>query len=110
MREITRREMCVGLSAVVAAGGVVKAQTPAAPAGAGVLSQSRVYTVDQMPLRKMANGGESRGVPRGPPATRETDPVPEATQPAGAAPQAPHTSQHTEAMVVLERTRALDAG
>jgi hypothetical protein len=64
MREITRREMCVGLSVVVAAGGKAKAQAPVPPVAAGVLSQSRVYAVDQMPVRKMANGGESRDVLR----------------------------------------------
>ena len=52
MKEITRREMCVGLSAVAATVGVVKAQTPAAPVGSAALSQSRVYRVDQMPVRK----------------------------------------------------------
>src|SRR6266576_579677 len=106
MREITRREMCVGLSAVVAAGGVVKAQTPVAPAGASVLSQSRVYTVDQMPVRKMANGGESRDVLRGTLTTGEVIGVHESTQPAGMVPNTPHTIQHTEVMVVVEGTLA----
>jgi len=108
MREITRREMCVGLSAVVAADGVVKAQAPATPAGAGVLSHSRVYTVDQMPVRKMANGGESRDVLRGTLTTGEVIGVHESTQPAGMVPNAPHTIQHTEVMVVVEGTLAFE--
>jgi mannose-6-phosphate isomerase-like protein (cupin superfamily) len=108
MREITRREMCVGLSAVVAAGRVVKAQTPVAPAGASVLSQSRVYTVDQMPVRKMANGGESRDVLRGALTTGEVIGVHESTQPAGMVPNTPHTIQHTEVMVVVEGTLAFE--
>jgi mannose-6-phosphate isomerase-like protein (cupin superfamily) len=106
MREITRREICVGLSAVVATGGVVKAQTPVAPAGAGVLSQSRVYTVDQMPVRKMANGGESRDVLRGTLTTGEVIGVHESTQPAGMVANTPHTIQHTE--VVVEGTLAFE--
>jgi mannose-6-phosphate isomerase-like protein (cupin superfamily) len=108
MREITRREMCVGLSAVAATVGVVKAQTTRAPAGAGVLSQSRVYTVDQMPVRKMANGGESRDVLRGTLTTGEVIGVHESTQPAGMKPNAPHTIQHTEVMVVIEGTLAFE--
>ncbi len=107
MKEITRREMCVGLSAVVATG-MVKAQTPVAPAGAGVLSQSRVYTLDQMPVRKMANGGESRDVLRGTLTTGETVGVHESQQPAGMVPNAPHTIQHTEVMVVVEGTVAFE--
>src|SRR5438270_6121927 len=108
MKEITRREMCVGLSAVAATVGVVKAQTPAAPAGGGVLSQSRVYPVDQMPVRKMANGGESRDVLRGTLTTGEVIAVHESQQPAGMKPNAAHTIQHTEVMVVIEGTLAFD--
>jgi mannose-6-phosphate isomerase-like protein (cupin superfamily) len=111
MKEITRREMCVGLSAVAATGGVVKvkAQTSRAPAaGAGVLSQSRVYPMDQMPVRKMANGGESRDVLRGTLTTGEVVAVHESQQPAGMAPNPPHTIQHTEVMVVVEGTLAFE--
>jgi mannose-6-phosphate isomerase-like protein (cupin superfamily) len=102
--------MCVGLSALAATGGVVKvkAQTSAASAGAGALSQSRVYPVDQMPVRKMANGGESRDVLRGTLATGEVIAVHESQQPAGMAPNAPHTIQHTEVMVVIEGTLAFE--
>jgi mannose-6-phosphate isomerase-like protein (cupin superfamily) len=108
MREITRREMCVGLSAVAVAGGVVKAEAPVAPDGAGVLSQSRVYTLEQMPVRKMANGGESRDVLRGTLTTGEVIGVHESQQPAGMVPNTPHTIQHTEVMVVIEGTLAFE--
>jgi mannose-6-phosphate isomerase-like protein (cupin superfamily) len=113
MREITRREVCLGLSVVAATGvvvkgGVVKAQTPVTPAGAGVISQSRVYAVDQMPVRKMANGGESRDVLRGTLTTGEVIGVHESEQPAGMKPNAPHTIQHTEVMVVVEGTVAFE--
>jgi mannose-6-phosphate isomerase-like protein (cupin superfamily) len=109
MREMTRREMCVGLSAVAATGGmVVEAQTTLTPAGAGVLSQSRVYTADQMPVRKMANGGLSRDVLHGTLTTGEAVAVHESEQPAGMVPNAPHTIQHTEVMVVLEGTMAFE--
>src|SRR3977135_705325 len=102
MREITRREMCAGLSAMAAIGGVMKAQTPVAPPAAGVLSQpgvlsqSRVYTLDEMPVRKMANGGESRDVLRGTLTTGEVIGVHESTQPAGVVANTPHTFHNTE--------------
>jgi mannose-6-phosphate isomerase-like protein (cupin superfamily) len=108
MKRITRRELCVGLSAVAATGAVVKAQTPVATAPAGALSQSRVYTLDQMPVRKMANGGESRDVLRGTLTTSEIIGVHESTQPAGMKPNPPHTIQHTEVMVVIEGTLAFE--
>lgn len=104
MNKMTRREVCLGLSAVAAMGGVVEAQTPVAPAGAGVLSQSRVYALDQMPVRKMANGGVSRDVLRGTLTTGETVAVHESEQPAGMVPNPLHTIHHTEVTVVLEGT------
>lgn len=100
--------MCAGLSAVVMAGGVVKAETPVAPDGAGILSQSRVYTLEQMPVRKMANGGESRDVLRGTLATGEVIGVHESQQPAGMKPNTPHTIQHAEVMVVIQGTLAFE--
>jgi mannose-6-phosphate isomerase-like protein (cupin superfamily) len=108
MRDITRREMCAGLAATAVAGRVVKAQSPAAPDGVGVLSQSRVYTLEQMPVRKMANGGESRNVLRGTLTTGEAIGVHESQQPAGMKPNTPHTIQHTEVMVVIEGTLAFE--
>jgi mannose-6-phosphate isomerase-like protein (cupin superfamily) len=115
MSEMTRREMFVGLSAVAALGVAatevtVEAQTPAAASGipgasgAGVLSQARAYPFDQMPVRKMANGGESRDVLRGELPTGEIIAVHESQQPAGMAPNTPHTIQHSEVMVVVEGT------
>jgi mannose-6-phosphate isomerase-like protein (cupin superfamily) len=104
MREITRREMCVGLSSFAAIGAVVEAQTTAAPAGSTVLSQARVVTLDQMPVRKMANGGESRDVLRGTLTTGETIAVHESDQPAGMVPNPLHTVQHSEVIVVIQGT------
>ena len=102
MKKMTRREMCAGLSAVAAMGG--GGGTDDHVCRGGVLSQSRVYTLDQMPVRKMANGGVSRDVLRGTLTTGEVIAVHESEQPAGMAPNAPHTIQHTEVIVVLEGT------
>ena len=108
MSKMTRREVVVGLSAVAAMGGVVEAQATAAPVGARVLSESRVYLVDQMPERKMANGGVSRDVLRGTLTTGELVGVHESEQPAGMVPNTPHPIQHTEVMVVIEGTLAFE--
>ncbi len=108
MREMTRREMFVGLSAVAAMGGVVEAQSTVAPANVGVLSQSRVYLLDQMPERKMANGGVSRDVLRGTLTSGEVVGVHESEQPVGMVPNTPHAIQHTEVMVVIEGTLAFE--
>jgi mannose-6-phosphate isomerase-like protein (cupin superfamily) len=104
MSEMTRREIFLGLSAVAAMGVTGEAQTPATPSGTGVLSQARVYPYDEMPVRKMANGGESRDVLRGQLPTGEMIGVHESQQPAGMAPNPAHTIQHTEVMVVVEGT------
>jgi quercetin dioxygenase-like cupin family protein len=104
MKDLTRREMCVGLSALTATGGILQAQTVATPAPADALSQSRVFAFDQMPVRKMANGGESRDVLRGALTTGELIGVHESQQPAGMAPNTPHTIQHTEVIVVIQGT------
>jgi len=108
MREMTRREVFVGLSAVAAMGGMVEAQSTVAPAGADVLSQSRVYLVDQMPERRMANGGVSRDVLRGTLTTGQAIGVHESEQPAGMVPNTPHPIQHTEVMVVIEGALAFE--
>lgn len=113
---MTRREVFVGLSAMAAIGvgvamagePVVEAQTPAEASGTGVLSEARVYPYDQMPVRKMANGGESRDVLRGALPTGEVIAVHESQQPTGMKPNAPHTIQHTEVIVVVEGTLAFE--
>jgi quercetin dioxygenase-like cupin family protein len=104
MREITRRQMCVGLSAVAATGRVVQAQPTAAPAPPATLSQAKAIPPDQMPVRKMANGGESRDVLRGVLTTGEVIAVHESEQPAGTTPNPPHTIQHSEVIVVIQGT------
>jgi mannose-6-phosphate isomerase-like protein (cupin superfamily) len=109
MREMSRREMCVGLSALAAVGSV-KAEgqsevQPAAPTqAAGTLAQARVFTLEQMPVRKMANGGESRDVLRGALPTGEVIAIHESEQPVGLAPNTPHTIQHSEIIVIIQGT------
>ncbi len=97
----------LALFVVVAMGcAVAEAQTtvtPAPIAGSG-LAQSGVFGFDQMAVRKMANGGESRDVLHGALASGEVVGVHEAMQVAGATPVALHTIQHSELIMVQEGT------
>src|SRR5271156_6608831 len=100
-REITRRAIGIGLSAMAAMGTALHAQTPAPPAAPPTLSQATVFPFDQMPVRKMANGGESRDVVRGTLKTGEVIAVHESLQPAGTTPNPLHIIQHSEVIVVV---------
>jgi len=101
MKKMTRREMCAGLPALAAITSVAQDQTGATP---NVLTQARAYTLDQIPPRKMANGGLSRDVLRGALPTGEIINVHESEQPAGATPNPAHTIQHTEVIVIIQGT------
>jgi mannose-6-phosphate isomerase-like protein (cupin superfamily) len=95
---------CVVAVVVLAMGFVaVEAQT-AAPAEGNVLARSGAYAFDQMPVRKMVNGGESRDVLRGVLTSGEVVGVHESMQPAGAVPVVLHSIQHSELIMVQEGT------
>jgi mannose-6-phosphate isomerase-like protein (cupin superfamily) len=100
MKKLTRREMCAGLPAFAAMTSVAQEQTAAPDA----LTQARVYTLDQILPRKMANGGQSRDVLHGALPTGEIINVHESEQPAGATPNPAHTIQHTEVIVIIQGT------
>jgi mannose-6-phosphate isomerase-like protein (cupin superfamily) len=100
MKKITRREMCAGLPALAVMAGVAQDQTVAPNA----LTQARAYSLDQIPARKMANGGASRDVLRGTLPTGEVINVHESEQPAGVTPNPAHTIQHTEVIVIIQGT------
>lgn len=103
---MTRREICAALPAFAVVGNTkADAQTrspTAQTASTATLSQSRVFTLEQMPVRKMANGGESRDVLRGVLPTGEVIAVHESDQPPGATPNPPHTIQHSEIILVTQ--------
>jgi mannose-6-phosphate isomerase-like protein (cupin superfamily) len=101
MREIAVCKVCVGLLMLVALGRTAGAQTTAPN---GVLSESRVFVLEEMPVRKTANGGESWDVMHGALATSEVVGVHESEQPAGATPVPLHVIQHSELIVVREGT------
>jgi quercetin dioxygenase-like cupin family protein len=77
---------------------------PTPPVSTGTLGAARVIAYDQMPLRTMANGGESRDIAHGTLVTGETVNLHQSMQVAGAAPNPAHVIQHTEFIFVHEGT------
>jgi mannose-6-phosphate isomerase-like protein (cupin superfamily) len=91
---------------LVAFGTVVRGQ--AGPAASATLSEPKVYPVAEMPMRKMANGGESRDVLRGVLPTGEWVGVHESMQVVGAVPNPPHKIDHSEIITVIEGTLSFE--
>lgn len=71
-------------------------------AEATAMSESRVFRLEEMPMRTMANGGQSRDVVRGMLVTGEAVAVHESMQPAGMVPNVAHAIDHAEIMMALE--------
>jgi len=69
-----------------------------------MLSQSRVFPFDGAPVRKLANGGESRDLVEGVLKTGEAVSIHESLQPEGAVPNPAHAIDHSEFIVVQEGT------
>ncbi len=113
MKTLIRRDLCVALLAVAAmdGGGVAGAQTVVSAVSApAVLSEPQVFPLDRMPVRKMANGGESRDVVRGALATGEAVSVHESMLAAGIPPNPQHKIQHSEFIMVQEGTVEFEHG
>jgi len=68
----------------------------------GLLDVSRAFAFEQMPVRRMANGGESRDIVRGVLATGEGVELHQSMQVAGAVPNPLHVVQHSEFIFVSE--------
>jgi mannose-6-phosphate isomerase-like protein (cupin superfamily) len=108
---LNRRGLSVVLFACAAITSVAcEAQTAAVPGGTGdqVLSQPRVFLLDQLPARKMANGGESRNIVHGALATGEVVALHESMLPVASVPNPPHKIEHSEFIIVLEGKLAFE--
>lgn len=102
-----------GLAALLFGCGIVNAQTatPASSSPSTVqnpLASAGIFPYDQMTVRKMANGTESRNAFTGTLATGETLAVHESMQPVGTPPVELHRIGHSELIVVQEGTVAFD--
>ena len=96
-------------AAALAQGGAVNSAAPTKPA-APVMTQPKVYQWDAMPVRKMANGGESRDSIAGILATGEAVTVHESVMAPGMKPNPQHVIQHSEIVIVMEGTVAFEHG
>lgn len=94
------------LTGLIGGGGLALAQgAPAAPQKASAsLAQAKVFSFDEMPVRTMANGGESRNIVQGVLATGESVGLHESMLPVGSVPNPAHRIEHSEFIVVREGT------
>jgi mannose-6-phosphate isomerase-like protein (cupin superfamily) len=66
------------------------------------LTESKTFPLDQLPVKRMPNGGESWNILHGTLATGETIAIHESQQPAGTPPNPPHQIRHSEFIFVRE--------
>lgn len=75
-----------------------------------VLGASQTFVLGEMPVRKMANGGESRDVLKGVLVTGEAVGVHASVQPAGMVQNPQHKIEHSEIICVMEGTLEFQHG
>lgn len=108
MENMNRREMCLALSAFAALGTVSSlAQSSGANSNQAekkdaVLSVSRTFAYDQLPVTQEPNGGAMRKVLSGVLPTGEFIEVHETTLPAGKMPHPPHRHRNSEVVFIRE--------
>jgi quercetin dioxygenase-like cupin family protein len=108
MENMNRREMCLALSAFAALGTVSSlAQSSGAPSNQAdkkdpVLSESRTFAYDQLPVTPSPNGGAMRKVLSGVLPTGEFIEVHETTLPPGKMPHPPHRHRNSEVVFIRE--------
>jgi len=111
MKNLDLRTLLITMLVSMAVGGVASDAQTSLPAGTPanqVLSQPTVFLFDQLPVSKMANGGESRNIVRGTVITGEAVALHESILPVGSVPNPPHKIQHSEFITVLAGTLAFE--
>jgi quercetin dioxygenase-like cupin family protein len=102
MKNLNRRDLCVALSALAAVGSLSPSDAEAQSKSEQVLSQSKTWTFDSLPVKSNANGGASRAVVQGVLATGEAVEIHETTLAPGKMPHPPHKHRHSEFLFVRE--------
>jgi quercetin dioxygenase-like cupin family protein len=104
----TRRDLYIALSAFASTWTAIATTTQVSPLPAAeksrTLSDSEVLLPDRTPVTTSANGAKRWNILEGVLATGEAIAVHESLQPAGIAPNPPHTIQHSELILVQEGT------
>lgn len=102
MKNLSRRDLCVALSALAAVGSVSsQAQATGGP-NEKVLSRSMTWPFDSLPVKRNANGGTGRAVVQGVLATGEAVEIHETMLPPGQMPHPAHKHRHSEFMFIRE--------
>ena len=107
MADMNRREVFAlvsMLAALAATGGDADAQTPEGRLTTAELSKSRVVRFKDLPVGKLANGGEQRRVMSGTLPTGEFVEIHETVLPAGQTPHAPHHHPNSEWLFIQAGT------
>ena len=98
MTELNRRDFGLMAAAFAALAGAAEAQ------GDEAVATSKVFRFSELPVKKSANGGESRAVVHGTLPTGEFVEVHETMLPAGQMPHPPHRHSHAEFILIREGT------
>lgn len=105
MKNLNRRDLCVALSAFAAMGSVA---ANAQAVGEKTLSESAAFPFDKLPVKRSANGAESRHVIQGVLPTGEYVEMHETRLPPGQMPHPAHKHRHSEFMMIREGTVEFD--
>ena len=101
MENLSRRDLCLALSALAVASAASEAQVPGS-SGEKVLSKSQTWTFDSLPVKTNANGSVGHAVVHGALATGEAVEVHETTLQPGQMPHPAHKHRHSEFMFIRE--------
>ncbi len=111
MTEINRRDLLVGLSALAVSPSADSQTTQTAPPtlqGQTVLNTPQVFPYEDLPVKKNANGSETRPVLHGILATGEAIEVHCSTALPGGVPNTPHRHRQSDLILVREGTIAFE--
>ena len=105
MAAMNRREACLAMSALAVLSGMGlagKSEKAGDPRRKNVLSQSKTFSYDRLPITELPNGGTMRKVVSGFLVTGEYIEVHETTLPAGKMPHPPHRHRNSEILFIRE--------
>ena len=104
MNAICRRDLCIVFSASRGLAATTQAGPLSVPEKSRTLSDSEVFSTDRIPATTSVNGAKRWNILEGVLATGDAIAMHQSLQPAGMAPNPPHTIQHSELILVQEGT------